>query len=295
MRVWCTGMVCVVYMHVRARVRVCVLARERVYDCVHVCARARACVRMCGCAGRQAGGWLDGVCARACNGRRKRISSTAGGAPAKGACNCAAEEDCVREATPLPGGGGLTTESRSRVRTVHDPRPVAGLQGRASPFRAHAVRSAHGGRYLPAQPTDGWMDWPLRAPSLQVPIFITANDLSTMYAPILRDGRMEKFMWEPSRQDIVSMLEMMYRGDGFTAQQMAELYDTFHGQTLDFFGALRVSPFPAHMPPALRRRHTCQTSADLLAKPTVARDSRAFRSGIYRANQESGVPSHQPP
>jgi hypothetical protein len=29
----------------------------------------------------------------------------------------------------------------------------------------------------------------------RVPIIITGNDLSTLYAPLIRDGRMEKFYW----------------------------------------------------------------------------------------------------
>jgi hypothetical protein len=40
----------------------------------------------------------------------------------------------------------------------------------------------------------------------RVPIIITANDLSTLYAPLLRDGRMEKFYWEPSYSDLHRMI-----------------------------------------------------------------------------------------
>ncbi|MFS8868366.1 AAA family ATPase [Synechococcus sp. OH30] len=34
-------------------------------------------------------------------------------------------------------------------------------------------------------------------PLLRVPIIATGNDFSTLYAPLIRDGRMRKFYWEP--------------------------------------------------------------------------------------------------
>ena len=72
--------------------------------------------------------------------------------------------------------------------------------------------------------------WGNARKSMRVPIFITANDLSTMYAPILRDGRMEKFYWKPDRVDLINMLAQMYKGDGFSREDMETLYDSFPGQ-----------------------------------------------------------------
>merc|ERR1712118_181624 len=31
------------------------------------------------------------------------------------------------------------------------------------------------------------------------------NDFSTLYAPLIRDGRMEKFYWNPSREDRIGV------------------------------------------------------------------------------------------
>ena len=39
----------------------------------------------------------------------------------------------------------------------------------------------------------------------RVPIIVTGNDLSTLYAPLLRDGRMEKWYWSPTRSEIADM------------------------------------------------------------------------------------------
>ena len=58
-----------------------------------------------------------------------------------------------------------------------------------------------------------------------MPIIITANDLSTLYAPLLRDGRMEKFYWEPTDADLLQMVFRIFEDDGFTRKQIAELMD----------------------------------------------------------------------
>jgi hypothetical protein len=43
----------------------------------------------------------------------------------------------------------------------------------------------------------------------RVPIIVTGNDFSTLYAPLIRDGRMEKFFWQPDRTDIISILKQV--------------------------------------------------------------------------------------
>ena len=45
----------------------------------------------------------------------------------------------------------------------------------------------------------------------RVPIIVTGNDLSTLFAPLVRDGRMAKFYWEPSRTDLQNILHQMYK------------------------------------------------------------------------------------
>lgn len=46
------------------------------------------------------------------------------------------------------------------------------------------------------------------------------NDLSRVFAPLVRDGRMSKFYWKPDRSDIVSMLWQMYKDDNLRQQDM---------------------------------------------------------------------------
>ncbi len=76
-------------------------------------------------------------------------------------------------------------------------------------------------------------------PINRVPIIVTGNDFSTLYAPLIRDGRMEKFYWEPSRDDRIGIVSGIFEEDGLSQTEVKQLIDTFPGQSVDFFGALR--------------------------------------------------------
>jgi hypothetical protein len=65
----------------------------------------------------------------------------------------------------------------------------------------------------------------------RVPIIITGNDLSTLYAPLLRDGRMTKFLWEPEREDLLEMMYTLYRDDGLSLSDVEQLLDAFPAQS----------------------------------------------------------------
>ncbi|XP_020583757.1 ribulose bisphosphate carboxylase/oxygenase activase, chloroplastic-like isoform X1 [Phalaenopsis equestris] len=74
----------------------------------------------------------------------------------------------------------------------------------------------------------------------RVPIIVTGNDFSTLYAPLIRDGRMEKFYWAPTREDRIGVCDGIFRTDNVPKQDIVKLVDTFPGQSIDFFGALRA-------------------------------------------------------
>lgn len=76
----------------------------------------------------------------------------------------------------------------------------------------------------------------------RVPIVVTANDPSTLYAPLTRSGRMDLFMWEPTREEIARMVHDALDGaPGYGGSQDAlALVDRFPSQPLDFFGAVRA-------------------------------------------------------
>ncbi|XP_047329699.1 ribulose bisphosphate carboxylase/oxygenase activase, chloroplastic-like [Impatiens glandulifera] len=74
----------------------------------------------------------------------------------------------------------------------------------------------------------------------RVPIIVTGNDFSTLYAPLIRDGRMEKFYWAPTRDDQIGVCTGIFSPDNVPKQDIVKLVDTFPGQSIDFFGALRA-------------------------------------------------------
>lgn len=74
----------------------------------------------------------------------------------------------------------------------------------------------------------------------RVPIICTGNDFSTLYAPLIRDGRMEKYYWNPTREDRIGVCMGIFQEDKVTRLEIEELVDAFPGQSIDFFGALRA-------------------------------------------------------
>jgi ribulose bisphosphate carboxylase small subunit len=77
-------------------------------------------------------------------------------------------------------------------------------------------------------------------PIQRIPILVTGNDFSTLYAPLVRDGRMEKFYWEPDRGDRLGIVGGIFAPDGLSTRDIEQLVDTFSTQSVDFFGALRA-------------------------------------------------------
>jgi len=74
----------------------------------------------------------------------------------------------------------------------------------------------------------------------RVPVIATGNDFSTLYAPLIRDGRMDKFYWSPTFEDRVGVACGIFKADGVSVQDTETLVRTFDGQSIDFFGALRA-------------------------------------------------------
>lgn len=77
-------------------------------------------------------------------------------------------------------------------------------------------------------------------PIQRVPIIVTGNDFSTLYEPLVRDGRMEKFYWQPDRSDRIGIVGGIFAPDNLGPQAITTLVDTFEPQAIDFFGALRA-------------------------------------------------------
>ncbi|MBD2091935.1 ribulose bisphosphate carboxylase small subunit [Microcoleus sp. FACHB-1515] len=80
-------------------------------------------------------------------------------------------------------------------------------------------------------------------PIHRVPIIVTGNDFSTLYAPLIRDGRMEKFYWEPDRDDRIGIVSGIFQADGVPRSDVEQLIDRFPTQSIDFYSALRSRLF----------------------------------------------------
>ena len=76
-------------------------------------------------------------------------------------------------------------------------------------------------------------------PLPRIPIIVTGNDFNTLYAPLIRDGRMEKFYWEPDREDRIGIVGGIFELDGLSRADIEQLIAHFPTQAIDFFGALR--------------------------------------------------------
>lgn len=77
-------------------------------------------------------------------------------------------------------------------------------------------------------------------PLPRIPIVVTGNDFATLYAPLVRDGRMQKFYWEPDHDDRIGIVAGIFSPDGLSRGDIAKLVDTFPTQAIDFYGALRA-------------------------------------------------------
>jgi ribulose bisphosphate carboxylase small subunit len=76
-------------------------------------------------------------------------------------------------------------------------------------------------------------------PIQRIPIIVTGNDFGTLYAPLTRDGRMEKFFWEPDRDDRIGIVSGIFEADHVNRGDVEKLVDAFPTQAIDFFGAIR--------------------------------------------------------
>ncbi len=77
------------------------------------------------------------------------------------------------------------------------------------------------------------------SPTQRIPIIVTGNDFSTLYGPLVRDGRMEKYYWEPTRDDRIGIVSGIFAADSVNTSDVVKLIDTFPTQSIDFYGALR--------------------------------------------------------
>jgi ribulose bisphosphate carboxylase small subunit len=98
-------------------------------------------------------------------------------------------------------------------------------------------------------------------PTQRIPIIVTGNDFSTLYAPLIRDGRMEKYYWEPSRADRIGIVSGIFQVDRVAEQDIEQFVEAFPEQSIDFFGAVRSRLYDEQVQQLIRSVGVEQISA----------------------------------
>jgi ribulose bisphosphate carboxylase small subunit len=101
----------------------------------------------------------------------------------------------------------------------------------------------------------------------RVPIIVTGNDFSTLYAPLVRDGRMDKYYWEPSVADRIGIVAGIYAEDRLAQSDVERLVAHFEHQSIDFFGALRSRLYDEQVRTFIRQVGIERVSAHLVNNP----------------------------
>ena len=94
-----------------------------------------------------------------------------------------------------------------------------------------------------------------------MPVVCTGNDFSTLYAPLIRDGRMEKFYWAPTREDRVGVAMGIFQVRTPAATGLRPSADAIRAPTVHccaLLSAIHIRPF---ISPAHRRRTIGQCCA----------------------------------
>ena len=124
----------------------------------------------------------------------------------------------------------------------------------------------------------------------RIPILVTGNDLSKLYAPLLRDGRMDKFFWQPDREERAAMLLRIFESSGehaeLTEEDALAVVDRFSAQPPDFFGAMAARTWDGAVSAWV---------AELGGAPGAG---AALNAALYKAQQKGldwGAPPMPPP
>lgn len=72
-------------------------------------------------------------------------------------------------------------------------------------------------------------------PNQRIPIFITANDMSKLYAPLIRPGRSKTFHWSPNTEEITQIVQSILFG--WSPYDAHNLVTQFPGRPPSFYVA----------------------------------------------------------
>lgn len=105
-------------------------------------------------------------------------------------------------------------------------------------------------------------------PIQRIPILLTGNDFATLYAPLIRDGRMEKFFWDPDRSDRLGIIGGIF-DEELRPDEVESLVEQFPQQSIDFFSALRSQLYDEQVRDLIQ-----SVGIDRIAKQVVHSDGK---------------------
>lgn len=73
----------------------------------------------------------------------------------------------------------------------------------------------------------------------RVPIFFTGNNFDLLYKPLIREGRANRFDWEPTREEKISIVASIFFLERREVAEM--LIDSYPAEKISFFSNLMVS------------------------------------------------------
>ena len=73
----------------------------------------------------------------------------------------------------------------------------------------------------------------------RVPIFFTGNNFDRLYKPLIREGRANRFDWEPTREEKISIVTSIFSLESCKVAEM--LVDSYPSEKISFFTNLMVS------------------------------------------------------
>lgn len=79
----------------------------------------------------------------------------------------------------------------------------------------------------------------------RVPIFFTGNNFELLYKPLIREGRANRFDWEPTREEKISIVTSIFSLENCKIAEM--LVDSYPTEKISFFSNLIVSKKIEHL------------------------------------------------
>ena len=124
----------------------------------------------------------------------------------------------------------------------------------------------------------------------RVPVYVTANDLACLYAPLVREGRMDKFFFAPTRDEMRDALCRLFAP--LPPDEVGAVLDAFPRQGMDFFGALRSRLVDAAVRTWLREQQQLGDATQLLRAASSARLAAQRRKLALRAARLASQSAH---